>query len=167
MNCLRTENKIPAGVVALILWLGCCTALAQSTASRPGDDYSGMYSFRRDGEFVQITIEDQGSVTGFVSRFGDEESDRGAFLNQFFKQGKLDGSRLTFTTQTVHDVWFEFKGAFERGEGKAPGDEAYYLLKGTLIESMMDEQKKTSSKSREVTFRSFPKSMAGTTAKPD
>jgi hypothetical protein len=169
MNWLRSKNKIPAGVVCLIfyLWLSCCVALAHSGAPRPRDEYSGMYSFRQDGEFVQITIEDQGRVTGFVSRYGDEESDRGAFLDQFFKQGKLDGRRLSFTTQTVHGVWFEFNGAFERGEGKAPGDESYYLLKGTLIESTIDGEKKTSSKSREVTFRSFPKGAAAMPGKRD
>src|SRR5260370_11599550 len=45
---------------------------AQSPATS-GADYSGMYSFLRDGEFVQITVEDQGRVTGFVSRYGDSE----------------------------------------------------------------------------------------------
>jgi len=93
-----------------------------------------MYSFLRDGEFVQVTVENQGHVTGFVSRYGDLESDRGAFLDQFFKQGKLEGNRLTFTTETVHGIWFEFRGTVERGEGKKAGDEAYYLLKGTLTE---------------------------------
>ncbi len=52
-----------------------------------GADYSGMYSFLRDGEFVQVTVEDQGRVTGFVSRYGDSESDRGVFLDHFFKSG--------------------------------------------------------------------------------
>src|SRR5258706_3815168 len=49
------------------------------------DEYSGMYSFVRDGEFIQITIEDKSAVSGFISRFGDSESDRGACLDQFFK----------------------------------------------------------------------------------
>ena len=38
-------------------------------ASQPeGHAYSGMYSFLKDGEFVQITVEDGGRVTGFISR---------------------------------------------------------------------------------------------------
>ena len=80
-----------------------------------------MYSFLRDGEFVQVTVEDQGHVTGFVSRYGDSESDRGVFLDHFFKSGKLDGNQLAFTTETVHGVSFEFRGTIERGEGKKPG----------------------------------------------
>jgi hypothetical protein len=98
-----------------------------------------MYSFLRDGEFVQITVEDGGHVTGFVSRFGDLESDKDAFLDHFFKDGKLDGSKLTFTTETVHGVWFEFTGNVNRGPGKQPGDEAYYVINGTLIEHVSDE----------------------------
>jgi hypothetical protein len=119
-----------------------------------------MYNFLREGEFVQLTVEDQGHVTGFVSRFGDSESDRGAFLDHFFKQGKLDGNKLTFTTQTVHGVWFEFRGTVERGEGKKTGDEAYYVLKGTLTENATDEAKKTTSRSREVALKSFPQDMS-------
>jgi hypothetical protein len=124
--------------------------------SRPGAEYSGMYSFLKEGEFVQVTVEDAGRVTGFVSRFGDLESDKGAFLDQFFKTGKLEGDALTFTTEVVHGLGYEFKGTITRGDGKKPGDEAYYQINGTLTERMMDANQKTSSRSREVTFKAFP-----------
>jgi hypothetical protein len=115
-----------------------------------------MYSFQKEGEFLQLTVEDGGKVTGFVSRFGDGESDKGAFLDQFFKTGKLDGSRLTFTTDIVHGVAFDFKGTVDRGEGKNPGEEAYYVLKGTLTENITDANKKVTSRSRPVVFKMFP-----------
>jgi hypothetical protein len=124
--------------------------------------YSGMYSFLKDGEFLQLTVEDDGSVTGFVSRFGDGESDKGAFLDQFFKTGKLDGNKLSFTTEVVHGVAFDFQGAVERGEGKNPGDEAYFLLKGTLTENVSDANKKVTSRSRPVVFKMFPQEAAPT-----
>jgi hypothetical protein len=127
---------------------------------KPGPDYSGMYSFLREGEFVQVNVEQQGRVTGFVSRYGDTENDRGVFLDHFFKQGKLDGNQLTFTTETVHGISFEFRGSVERGEGKNPGDEAYYVLKGTLIENKLDDAKKVSSQSRTVALKSFPQELA-------
>ena len=130
-----------------------------SPTPKPANNYSGMYSFLQDGEFVQLTVEDKGNVTGFISRYGDLESDRGEFLDLFFKSGKLDGQNLSFTTQTVHGVWYEFKGTVERGSGKNPGDEAYYLLKGTLTQNNTDADKKTSSKSRDVTFKSFPQDL--------
>ncbi|HKN70717.1 MAG TPA: hypothetical protein VJX30_06800 [Terriglobales bacterium] len=132
-------------------------------APRPatqGADYSGMYSFLREGEFVQLTVEDQGLVTGFVSRYSDSEGDRGDFLDHFFKSGKLEGNALTFTTETVQRVSYEFRGTVERGEGKSRADEAYYVLKGTLVENTTDEAKKTSSQSREVVLKSFPQDVA-------
>ena len=146
----------------VLLILFACSSLSgqnppqAATPANPAADYSGMYSFLEEGEFVQITVEDAGRVTGFVSRYGDSESDRGAFLDQFFKQGKLDGTKLTFITDTVHGVWYDFKGTIERGAGKTPEDEAYYVLKGTLTEYRTDPNKKVTSKSHEVQLKSFP-----------
>jgi hypothetical protein len=130
---------------------------APAQDKKAGADYSGMYMFLKDGEFVQITAEDAGKVTGFVSRYGEGESDKGAFLDQFFKSGKLDGNKLSFTTETVHGVWFDFKGTVERGEGKNPGDEAYYVLKGTVTQNSSDVNKKVSSRVLEVALKMFPK----------
>lgn len=128
--------------------------------AQSGQAYSGMYSFLKEGEFLQVTVEDAGHVTGFVSRFGDGESDKGAFLDQFFKSGKLEGNKLSFTTEMVHGIAFDFKGTVERGEGKNPGDEGYFVLKGTLTESTSDVNKKVASHSREVVFKMFPQDAA-------
>lgn len=138
----------------------------QSTPQAPAADpkeqraYSGMYTFLKDGEFVQLTVEDGGGITGFVSRYGNGDSDKGAFLDQFFKTGKLDGNKLTFTTEMVHGVAFDFQGTVERGDGKNPGDEAYFILKGTLTENITDANKKISSRSRPVVFKMFPQDAA-------
>jgi hypothetical protein len=124
--------------------------------AQPGREYSGMYNFLKDGEFVQITVEDEGRVTGFVSRYGEGQSDKGAFLDQYFRSGKLDGNQLTFTTETVHAVWFDFKGTVERGEGKNPGDEGYYVLKGALTDNRSDAEKKVTTHSHQVELKRFP-----------
>jgi len=120
------------------------------------ENYSGMYTFLREGEFVQITVEDAGHVTGFVSRYGDSESDQGAFLDHFFKQGKLDGRDLTFTTETVHGAWFDFKGKVDRGPAKTRAQEGYFVIKGTLTENATDAAKKVSARARDVEFKLFP-----------
>jgi hypothetical protein len=135
------------------------TAAPQPDA-KSGQAYAGMYTFLKEGEFVQVTVEDAGHVTGFVSRFGDGESDKGAFLDQFFKSGKLEENRLSFTTDIVHGVAFDFKGTVERGAGKNPGDEAYFVLKGTLTENVSDVNKKVTSHAREVEFKMFPQDVA-------
>jgi hypothetical protein len=148
--------QIASFFLVAVLLAGAQANPHRQSSATAGADYSGMYSFLRDGEFVQVTVEDQGRVTGFVSRYGDSESDRGVFLDHFFKTGKLDGNQLVFTTETVHGVSFEFRGTVERGEGKSPGDEAYHVLKGTLVENTSDTAKKTSSRSREVALKGFP-----------
>ena len=145
----------------------CQDSSKPSEPAKADDNYSGMYSFLREGEFVQVTVEDQGKVTGFVSRYGDLDSDKGAFLDHFFKTGKLDGNKLNFSTETVHGVWFEFKGTVDRGSGKNPGDEAYYVLNGTLTEYTTEASKKVSSKSREVSFKQFPQDLTPTPEKRD
>ena len=131
-------------------------AQPSSDNANEGRAYTGMYSFLKDGEFLQLTVEDGGSVTGFVSRFGDGDSDKGAFLDQFLKAGKLDGNKLTFTTDVVHGVAFDFQGTVDRGEGKNPGEEGYYVLKGTLRENISDANKKVTSRSKPVLFKMFP-----------
>ncbi len=148
--------KTPLLTALLLL----AVSLLQAQAAAPaGTDYSGTYSFLKEGEFVQITVEEAGKVTGFISRFGDADNEHDAFLDHFFKDGKLAGSSLTFSTQTVHGVWFAFSGDFERGEGKTPDDEAFYVVKGKLTRNSTDENKKTSAKTMDVAFKSFPKDM--------
>ena len=129
-------------------------ALPKTAAT--AEDYSGMYTFLREGEFVQLTVEDTGKLTGFVSRFGEQESDQGQFLDHFFKVAKLEDHQVSFTTQTVHGVRFEFQGTVDRGPAKTHAQEGYYVLKGTLTEYVTDSNKKESSKTREVECKLFP-----------
>jgi len=135
-------------------------ASAQHADAKGGQAYSGMYGFLKEGEFVQVTVEDTGHVTGFVSRFVDGDNDKGEFLDQFFKSAKLDGNKLSFTTEIVRGLAFDFQGTVERGEGKNPGDEAYFVLKGTLTENASDANKKVTSHSQEVAFKMFPQAPA-------
>jgi len=151
--------KLAVMAVTSLFLLGLVSVSQVTPPSSSGQNpnYSGMYTFLQEGEFVQVTVEDGGRVTGFISRYGDGESDRGAFLDQFFKDGKLEGAHLSFTTKTVHGVWFKFEGTASRGPAKTPDDEGFFTLTGTLTESREDVNKKASSKTREVTFKSFPK----------
>lgn len=123
-----------------------------SKALPPAEDISGMYSFLKEGELVQINLDKDG-VTGYVSRMGDLESDRGSFLDHFFTKAAVEGHAVTFITRQVHGVWFEFKGKFDRGPGKTKAQDGYYVLRGTLTEHTAGPDKNVTSRSREVEFK--------------
>jgi len=126
---------------------------ANATAPHAAEDISGMYSFVKEGEFLQITL-DRNSVTGYISRMGESDSDNGVFLDQFFLKADVQGHDVSFTTRPLHSVWYEFNGKFSRGPGKTRGDDGYYILRGTLKELTSNNADKTvSSRSREVEFK--------------
>lgn len=142
--------------IAAAVLLLCAVAASQTVKPAPAPDISGMYTFLREGEFVQLDVTD-GVVTGFVSRYGDTDSDRGTFLDQMFKKASLDGKKLHFETRVVHGVSYLFDGTVERGDAKIPqGGEGYYVLKGTLKQLVEDAETKASAKERAVEFKSFP-----------
>jgi hypothetical protein len=117
------------------------------------EDISGMYSFLSQGEFVQITLEPD-DVSGYISRRGDLESDRGAFLDQFFDAASVKDHDVTFTTKALHGVRFEFKGRFDRGPAKTRQQDGYYVLRGTLTEYVPSANGKgASSRSRQVELK--------------
>lgn len=153
----------------VLLTLVSFVAVAQQQPSNPpapsgepaassADDISGMYSFLKEGEFVQITVQDN-VVTGFVSRYGDTASDKDAFLDQFFDKAALKDNHLTFTTKKIHGVWFDFDGTVERGSGKTPHDESYRILRGTLTHNSEDASGKPVAKSRQIEMKSFPQDL--------
>lgn len=156
----------------LFAFLVSCFALAQKTAPKvppavpATPDVSGMYAFLHEGEFVEVDV-DAERVTGFISRFGEADSDRGLFLDHMFTKGSFDGKNLAFTTREVHGVSYEFKGKIVRGEAKEPGSEGYYVLKGTLTETTLDANKKSNARSREVDLKSFPADAQLTPPKKD
>ena len=90
-----------------------------------------MYTFLKEGEFVQLNVED-GKLSGFVSRFGDTDSDKGEFIDQFFDKASLDGNHISFKTKTVHAVWYEFDGTVSVEPGKKVGEEGYRVIRGKL-----------------------------------
>jgi hypothetical protein len=124
---------------------------AQDSAS----DVSGMYTFLREGEFVQLTV-DEGRLSGYVSRFGDADSDKGQFIDQFFDKASLQSNRLSFNTKTVHGVWYEFSGTVSVVPGRKPGEEGYRVIKGTLIQHATDAKGAEKTMQRQVDFKSFP-----------
>jgi hypothetical protein len=91
---------------------------------------SGEYQLGR-GEMVDVELQPD-RLTGFITRFGDRESDEGEPLTFFFATSRLAGQRLAFTTRQVHNVWFSFEGTIVRGSARNRDQQGYYLLEGRL-----------------------------------
>jgi hypothetical protein len=155
--------------IPLIFGLICCllgttvgpfVLSAQEAAKNAAaaNDISGMYTFLREGEFVQLTVDD-GKLSGYLSRFGESESDKGQFIDQFFDKTSLVGDRLTFNTKVVHGVWYDFNGRVTIAPGKQPASEGYRVMKGTLVQHAADDKGSEKAMQRQVEFKSFPSDM--------
>ena len=145
----------PWPTAALLIGAFCLarTAEPQST-SAPGNDYTGMYSFLRSGEFVQLNAQGGDHLTGFISRHSDGGKE--IFIDHFFEKAELRDQGIRFSTRRVHGVWFDFKGAISRGAGKTRSAEGYYQIKGTLIQYTSGTNQEVSSSERTVTLISLP-----------
>jgi len=146
--------KRPMPRLPLVLALLVCAALAAAQSKPASPDYSGRYSFLEEGEDIQLNVSG-GQVTGFVTRFGDDDTDRGTVLNHLFTKAALEGDQLTFTTKPVHSVWYEFRGKIGRGPAKTRAEDGYYQITGTLIEHRQKAGKDSSARQREVVFKLF------------
>src|SRR5215469_10452460 len=149
------RNFLVVTVVSAVLLSLSAMVLAQASAPPVSSELSGMFTFLREGEFVQLTVED-GQLSGFVSRFGDSDSDKGQFIDQFFDKASIRGDHLTFKTKVVHAVWYEFDGTLTTVAGKQKGDEGYRLLRGKLTMHTADAKGADHASERTVEFKSFP-----------
>jgi hypothetical protein len=129
-------------------------AQASAKSQQAVSDISGMYSFVREGEFIQLT-DDDGKLSGYISRF-DSDTDKDQIVDQFFDKASLQGDRLTFTTKVIHGIWFDFNGTISISSGKKPPDEGYRVIKGTLIQHETDVKGVEKTMQRQADFKSFP-----------
>lgn len=132
-----------------------------SSAPEDASSFSGEYEFLREGEVLQLTIqpgetETEKNVTGFISRQGDSDSDRGTMLDHWIHTGTLRGTELQFRTSTIHGVWFEFQGSIARGSGRSPHERGYHVINGKLTRHVLDHDGHDVVQSRQVTLNSQP-----------
>lgn len=132
---------------------------AVTAFTQNSQDITGLYSFVRSGETLQINVQPDGRVTGYVSHMADGESDRGQVLDMLFDKAALHGNRLEFRTKKVHGEWFEFNGHVDRGKAPSHDAEGYYLIRGTLTTVREDVNGKPTPLANEVEFKSFPAGM--------
>ncbi|HXZ26558.1 MAG TPA: hypothetical protein VEG08_01015 [Terriglobales bacterium] len=145
-----------AGIAGLVLAaLVALPTPGQAPPPAADTDISGTYTFVHDGETLQLNLED-GRVDGWVTRFGEDENDRGQRIDQFFDKAALQGDQLSFTTKVVHGVWFDFRGTVARGPAKSRSEEGYFVIRGTLRQYTTDASQKVTTRERQVEFRLFP-----------
>ena len=163
-------SRRPLATAVCLAWMS-CIVIAQAPLSvthqdqatftpaqtKPNDaaDISGMYTFLKEGEFVQLTLDD-GQLSGFISRFGDTETDKGEFIDQFFDKASVQGNHVLFKTKSVHAVWYEFDGIVTTAAGKQKGEEGNRVLNGKLTMHKSDATGHDQSSERAVEFKSFP-----------
>jgi len=145
-----------------------CLGYAQRPAEKPHPigDFTGMFTFLQEGEYVQLTLDPAPDaktdwskplpLTGYVSRLGTAGDDKDRPIEHFFKSGSLEGTRIRFTTKVVHGTWYDFDGKITRDDKKTPDKEGYYVVRGLLTEHTIDKDKKDSAQQRELTMKSFP-----------
>jgi hypothetical protein len=90
------------------------------------EEASGEYVLDEHGSVIEITLE-RNRLTGYVTRMEGDTA-----LTLFFDKTSIDGSRLFFTTKTVHGLRYEFHGAITRGKVAELSSSGYYLLTGEL-----------------------------------
>jgi len=142
-------------MAAMLLAALLAQPLAAQAPAQADKNISGTYSFVRDGETLQINVEEDG-VHGWITRFGESDADKGQRIDQFFDKAALAGDQLSFTTKVIHGVWFEFHGKVARGPGKSRAEEGYYVIRGTLKQFTSDADQHVSAREREVEFKLFP-----------
>lgn len=124
-------------------------------ASSPQDDYTGLYSFFRDNEAIQLNIQD-GKLGGWVTAYGFLDSDKDTTIDRFFKQADLKGNQIHFVTQDIHGCWIEFSGHVQRGDSPTRAKQGYYELIGTLTEYVSDSDNHVNARQRQAVFKSMP-----------
>jgi hypothetical protein len=142
--------------IATILLIGALFAQSPNLPKTADlqNDYSGMYSFLSDGEFVRINVEGNTRLTGFISRRSD--AGKSMFIDHFFEKAEIHDRELRFSTVRTNGVWFDFSGSIVRGQGKTRNARDYYEIKGTLLQHSSNANHAAATKTVEVTFHSLP-----------
>jgi hypothetical protein len=143
---------------SLFLTLLLTTVLSLAQDWKP-QDISGLYSFVRKGETVQINVQPDGRVTGYVSRVANGDSDHGQMLDLMFTKASLQGDTLEFQTKKIHGESLSFTGHVARGAGTSHDEEGYFVIRGTLTSTKEDVNGNPTATQSEVEFKSFPGGM--------
>lgn len=121
------------------------------TQAAPGysalpEQATGEYELDDNGSVVQITVQDN-RLTGYITKMQDS-----AALTLFFLKTSIEGTRVAFSTSTVHDLHYAFEGEIVRGNAATPDQNGFYEMVGELTEYRGNEKER-----RRVHLKSTPR----------
>ena len=118
-------------LIALTLLAGLTrlTRLPRATAAEV-PDMSGEYHFLSPQDTLGI-LEEEGKLKGYLDvAQGEDESD--AVLSYPITLGARQGDHVEFKTGKIHERYYRFTGAVQRGDGRAQADPDFLRLAGDL-----------------------------------
>jgi hypothetical protein len=93
-------------------------------------DITGQYHFLSPDDTLAV-LEEEGKLKGYIDvTQSDEESD--TVLSFAITTGSRKKDRIEFKTSKIHQRYYRFAGAVERGQGQREDDPDYLRLVGDL-----------------------------------
>ncbi|TAM79203.1 MAG: hypothetical protein EPN47_19535 [Acidobacteria bacterium] len=126
---LERMTKAAGVMMALAVFAACGSVKAQTSASQVSD-ITGDYQFLEPYNTLAILQEDQ-MLKGYIDVLqGQSESD--AILSYPITIGERKGNHVEFRTRKIHEMYYRFSGAVQRGKGNKKDDPDYLELVGEL-----------------------------------
>ncbi len=131
-------------------------ALIVQAGSEQIPDVTGKYHFLSPQDTLAL-LEEEGKLKGWVDVLQEgEESDD--ILSYQITQGSRQNDRVEFKTSKIHQKYYRFSGAVQRGTGRKEGDPDYLRLAGYLqIISVRGDTQGEAVQQKPVVFKSLGK----------
>ena len=125
------------GLVALLAAVP-CLARAPGQADQNVPDMSGEYEFTQAEDTLGI-LEEEGKLKGYIDvAQGADESDE--VLTYQIILGTRSSNHVEFKTNKIHEKYYHFTGAVERGGGHTERDPDFLRLAGDLETVKIDSE---------------------------
>jgi hypothetical protein len=99
-------------------------------------DLSGEYEFLSNQSTLGV-LEEEGKLKGYID-VAQPEDESDSVLTFQIVQGTRQGDRVQFTTAKIHERYYRFNGAVERGKGRTDQDADFLRLVGDLETVQID-----------------------------
>lgn len=121
---------IAGGVLCLFLMAGPLNSLTPPQLDDEVQDITSEYHFLSADDTLAL-LEEEGKLHGYIDVYqNDEESD--TVLSYTVTSGSRKKDHVEFKTNRIHQKFYRFSGAVQRGAGHEEGDPDYLRLVGNL-----------------------------------